>query len=96
MAHLSSRKALLETKILSAEHLLGIILHYCVERRKSISVPSTCSFRSGHFFIHDPTETAFISFASRDWVKMKLLMSWMLGGDAHGRDKSVVPFDFAK
>jgi hypothetical protein len=96
LAFVNARKALIESRILSAEHLLGIILHYCVVARKRAQIESTCSFRHGNFFIHDPTETAFISYVSKDWIKMKLLLSWMLGGDEHSLDRSVVPFEFAK
>lgn len=96
LASLGSRKTLIETRLLSAEHLLGIILHYCVVVRKQNQIESQCSFRHGNFFIHDPTETAFISYVSKDWVKMKLLLSWMLGGDEKTLDRSIVPFEFAK
>lgn len=86
----------MESKILSAEQLLGIILHYCVVMRKCGLIDTKCTLSHGNFFVHDSTETAFISYVSKDWVKMKLLMSWMLGGDARSLDKSIVAFEFAK
>jgi hypothetical protein len=96
LTSVTARRALSESRILSAEQLLGIVMHFCVVLRKCVTIDSNCTFRHGNFFIHDSTETAFISFTSKDWVKMKLLMSWMLGGDATSHDRSVVAFEFAK